>query len=140
MTKIICYLWCLHSSCHHQFQDINTCIPIHNRSKVNQSQACMNNSKIKQLAHGIAKLKQEQTANTLMTLRYPFGLPYAFVTISNNETSEMEANASPRKPKHPLATSISANWWNFDVAAQNTQKLSQLHLANPNPYKINPHF
>lgn len=45
-----------------------------------------------------------------MTLRYPFGLPQAFVTISNNEMSEIEANASPRKPKLPLAASLSAQW------------------------------
>ena len=55
---------------------------------------------------------------TFMTLRYPFGLPRALVTTSNNEKSEIEANASPRKPKFPLSASLSTKWLNFDVAAQ----------------------
>lgn len=52
-----------------------------------------------------------------MTLRYPFGLPQAFVKISNIDTSEIEANASPRKPKLPVLVFLSSNWSNFDVAA-----------------------
>lgn len=52
-----------------------------------------------------------------MTLRYPFGRPHVFVTTSKSDTSEIEANASPREPKLLLSASLSANWWNFDVAA-----------------------
>lgn len=54
------------------------------------------------------KLKKCKTEKTFRTLRYPFGLPRAFDTISNKETSEIEANASPRKPKLQLAACISA--------------------------------
>lgn len=52
-----------------------------------------------------------------MTLRYPLGFPLAFETISNKETSEMEANASPLKPKFLLAACSSVKSSNFDVAA-----------------------
>lgn len=60
---------------------------------------------------------RKTTANTFIILRYPFGFPLAFVTISNNEISEIDANDSPRKPKTPQVASVSAKLQSFDVAA-----------------------